>query len=146
MSMLEKESKGLWGGSEQRDTSVIWSLFKGCRLSMRQTLLCVQLHLYFLWTFSFFFGTKLKRHTPPGWCNRDALSNATHVFMNSIYERFCTCGVGLLTFREWRECCVGTLCSRTQVFKSCIYDSAKGWGFTESPCFFQHLHFNRNVS
>lgn len=64
--------------------------------------------------------------------------------MNSIYERFCTCGVGLQTFRERRVLC-RTFCSRTRVFKSCIYDSAKGWGFTESPCFFLHIHFIRNV-
>lgn len=36
-------------------------------------------------------------------------------------------------------------CSRTRVFKSCIYDSAKGWGFTESQCFFLHLNINRSI-
>lgn len=44
---------------------------------------------------------------------------------------------------------VRTSCSRTRVFKSWLYDSAKGWDFTESPCFFfffLHSHFNRNAS
>lgn len=55
-----------------------------------------------------------------------SLSNSTHTLTDSIYERFYTCGVGLLRFRELWE--------RARVGKTRSYDSAKGWDFTQSPC------------
>lgn len=93
-----------------------------------------------------FFGTKLERHTP--WTigvttmlSLMPLTSLWTLFMNVFVLAEWVCWL----WEKWRERCVRTLCCRMCVFKSCIYDSAKGWGFTESPCFFQHLHFSRNV-
>lgn len=45
----------------------------------------------------FFPWTELKKDTD---AITTSLSNSTHTLTDSIYERFYTCGVGLLHFRE----------------------------------------------
>lgn len=129
MNMLEQETKDS-GEETNRETQALSGAFLMDVDSENDKRFSVY-DFIFLWTF---FVDEAWNSILPGRFNLDALSNATHVFMNSIYERFCTRGVGES---------VRTLCSRTRVFKSWLYDSAKGWDFTWSPCFlFLHLHFS----
>lgn len=49
----------------------------------------------------FFFWTELKKKpNNPTDAITTSLYNSTHTLIDSIYERFYTCGVGLLHFRE----------------------------------------------
>lgn len=94
-----------------------------------------------------FFGTKLK--------TTYSLDDVTTMLSLTLLTSLWTLFMNVFVLVEW-VCWISesgesvrTSCSRTRVFKSWLYDSAKGWDFTESPCFFfffLHSHFNRNAS
>lgn len=73
-----------------------------------------------------FFWTELKKNKQKK--NTDALTtslyNSTHTLTDLIYEHFYS---GFGSFENYE---------RTRVFTTQSYDSAKGWDFTQSPCFY----------